>query len=232
MSRRALLLFAAMCVIWGIPYLFIRIAVTELPPVELVFARTAGGALILIPIALARGELRGIAARWAPLVAFAALEIGLPWLMVSTAEQRISSSLAGLLVAAVPLVGMVVAPLFGNRERIGATNLTGLLIGVVGVAAIVGLDFRADDAFALIQMAVVVIGYAVAPAILSRFLRGLPSVGVIGAALGLNAIAYLPVAVIQWPHAIPSMAVIGSVAILTLVCTVLGFLLFFALVGE
>src|SRR5437016_3458576 len=232
MSRRALLLFAAMCVIWGIPYLFIRIAVTELPPVELVFARTAGGALILIPIALARGELRGLAARWAPLVAFAALEIGLPWLMVSTAEQRISSSLAGLLVAAVPLVGIVVAPLFGNRERIGATNLTGLLIGVVGVAAIVGLDFRADDAFALVQMALVVIGYAVAPAILSRFLRGLPSVGVIAAALGLNAIAYLPVAVIQWPHAIPSMAVIGSVAILTLVCTVLGFLLFFALVGE
>ena len=232
MSRRALLLFAAMCVIWGIPYLFIRIAVSELPPVVLVFARTAVGALILIPIALARDELRGLFARWLPLVAFAALEIGLPWLMVSTAEQRISSSLAGLLVAAVPLVGMVVAPLFGNRERIGATNLTGLLIGVVGVAAIVGLDFRADDAFALVQMALVVIGYAVAPAILSRFLRGLPSVGVIAAALGLNAIAYLPLAVIQWPHAIPSMAVIGSVAILTLVCTVLGFLLFFALVGE
>ena len=232
MSRRALLLFAAMCVIWGIPYLFIRISVSELPPVVLVFARTAVGAMILIPIALARDELRGLFARWLPLVAFAALEIGLPWLMVSTAEQRISSSLAGLLVAAVPLVGMVVAPLFGNRERIGATNLTGLLIGVVGVAAIVGLDFRADDAFALIQMALVVIGYAVAPAILSRFLRGLPSVGVIAAALGLNAIAYLPVAVIQWPHAIPSMAVIGSVAILTLVCTVLGFLLFFALVGE
>src|SRR5439155_1342465 len=153
MSRRALLLFAAMCVIWGIPYLFIRIAVTELPPVELVFARTAGGALILIPIALARGELRGLAARWAPLLAFTALEIGIPWLMVSTAEQRISSSLAGLLVAAVPLVGVVVAPLFGNRDRMDAANLTGLLVGMVGVAAIVGFDFHASDALALVQMA-------------------------------------------------------------------------------
>src|SRR5919108_6181834 len=115
MSRRALLLFAAMCVIWGIPYLFIRIAVSELPPAILVFSRTAVGALILVPIAVSRGSLRGLAARWLPLLAFAALEIGIPWLMVSTAEQRISSSLAGLLVAAVPLVGVVVAPLFGNQ---------------------------------------------------------------------------------------------------------------------
>src|SRR5438477_118066 len=213
MSRRALLLFAAMCVIWGIPYLFIRIAVTELPPVELVFARTAGGALILIPIALARGELRGLAARWAPLLAFTALEIGIPWLMVSTAEQRISSSLAGLLVAAVPLVGVVVAPLFGNRDRMDAANLTGLLVGMVGVAAIVGFDFHASDALALVQMALVVAGYAIAPAILNRYLKDLPSVGVIAAALGLAAIAYLPATVLQWPHTIPSLSVIASVGI-------------------
>ena len=232
MSRRALLLFAAMCVIWGIPYLFIRIAVTELPPVELVFARSAGGALILIPIALARGELRGLAARWAPLLAFTALEIGIPWLMVSTAEQRISSSLAGLLVAAVPLVGVMVAPLFGNRDRMDAANLTGLLVGLVGVAAIVGFDFHASDALALVQMALVVAGYAIAPAILNRYLKDLPSVGVIAAALGLAAIAYLPATVLQWPHTFPSLNVIASVVVLTLICTVLGFLLFFALIGE
>jgi drug/metabolite transporter (DMT)-like permease len=232
MSRRALLLFAAMCVIWGIPYLFIRIAVSELPPVILVFARTASGALVLLPIALARGELRGVAARWLPLLAFAALEIGIPWLMLATAEQRISSSLAGLLIAAVPLVGVVAAPIFGNRDRMDALNLFGLLLGLAGVAAIVGFDFQVSDSLALVQVALVVIGYAVAPAILARYLNGLPSVGVIASALTVCAFAYTPIAILQWPHSVPSAGVLGSVAVLTVICTVLGFLIFFALVGE
>jgi drug/metabolite transporter (DMT)-like permease len=232
MSRRALLLFAAMCLIWGIPYLFIRIAVSEVSPEVLVFARTGAGALILLPIAIARGELRGVAARWLPFLGFAALEIGLPWLMLSSAEQRISSSLAGLLIAAVPLVGVVVAPLFGNRDRMDGLNLSGLLIGLLGVAAIVGFDFHVSDWVALVQMALVVIGYAVGPAILNRYLKELPSVGVTAAALAVCAVAYLPLAILRWPHSVPSASVLGSVAVLALVCTVLGFLLFFALIGE
>src|SRR5689334_23917033 len=221
MSRRGLLLFAAMCVIWGIPYLFIRIAVSELPPVILVFARTAAGALVLLPIALARGEVRGIAARWLPFLAFAGIEIGIPWLMLSSAEQRISSSLAGLLIAAVPLVGVVAAPIFGNRDRMDTLNLLGLLLGLVGVIAIVGTDFHVSDSLALVQMAVVVVCYAVGPAILNRYLKGLPSVGVTASALTVCAIAYTPLAVLQWPHSVPSAAVIGSVAVLALICTVL-----------
>ena len=113
-----------------------------------------------------------------------------------------------------------------------AANLTGLLVGMVGVAAIVGFDFHASDALALVQMALVVAGYAIAPAILNRYLKDLPSVGVIAAALGLAAIAYLPATVLQWPHTFPSLNVIASVVVLTLICTVLGFLLFFALIGE
>src|SRR5258708_16464220 len=217
-----------MCVIWGIPYLFIRIAVSKLPSVIMVFARTAAGALVLLPIALARGEIRGVAARWLPLLAFAALEIGMPWLMLSTAEQRISSSLAGLLIAAVPLVGVVVAPLFGNRDRMDAWNMFGLLLGLVGVAAIVGFDFHVSDSVALVQIALVVIGYAVAPAILARYLNGLPSVGVIASSLTLCAVAYLPPAILQWPHSVPSAWVLASVAVLAVGCTVCGCLLFFA----
>jgi drug/metabolite transporter (DMT)-like permease len=232
MSRRALLLFAAMCVIWGIPYLFIRIAVSELSPVILVFARTAAGALVLLPIALARGEIRGVAARWLPFLAFAACEIGVPWLMLSSAEERISSSLAGLLIAAVPLVGVVAAPIFGNRDRMDARNLFGLFLGLVGVIAIVGTDFHVSDSLALAQMAVVVICYAVGPAILTRYLKGLPSVGVTASALTVCAIAYTPLAILQWPQTVPSAGVMGSVAVLALICTVLGFLVFFALIDE
>jgi drug/metabolite transporter (DMT)-like permease len=232
MPRRALFLFVAMCVIWGIPYLFIRIAVSELPPVVLVFARTAVGAVVLLPIALARGQVRPLLRLWVPLVAFAAIEIGIPWLMLSNAEQHISSSLAGLLISAVPLVTWVAAVAFGRREQIGPVNVAGLLLGLVGVAAIVGLDLRASDAVSFLEMAAVVIGYSVAPVILSRFLMGLPPVGVTAAALTLCAIAYAPAAELQWPASLPSPGVIAAVAVLAVVCTALAFLLFFALIGE
>jgi drug/metabolite transporter (DMT)-like permease len=232
MSRRALVLFVAMCVIWGIPYLFIRIAVNELSPVVLVFARTAVGALVLLPIALVRGEVRPLFRLWIPLVAFAAIEIGVPWLMLSSAEQHISSSLAGLLISAVPLVTWLAAVIFGRREQIGPVNIAGLLLGLAGVAAIVGFDLRASDALAFGEMALVVVGYAVAPVILSRFLIGLPPVGVTAAALTLCAVAYAPAAALQWPGSVPSFSVVVAVAVLAVICTALAFLLFFALIGE
>src|SRR6266852_5015730 len=125
MTRRGLLLFVAMCVIWGIPYLFIRIAVHELTPATLVFLRTAIAAIVLLPIAIRRGGFRNLFDKWRPLAMFALIEIGVPWLSISTAEKQISSSLAGLLISAVPLVGVLIAPLFGNRERIGSVNLAG-----------------------------------------------------------------------------------------------------------
>jgi len=170
MSRNGLALFVAMSVIWGIPYFLIRIAVSEISPATLVFARTAAGALILMPIVLARGGLRAIGGKWLPLLAFAVVEIGGPWFFLSSAEQHISSSLAGLLVSSVPLVGIIVAPLFGNRERISPVGIVGLVVGLCGVAAIVGLDLGVLDAAAFLQMALVAIGYAVGPSPIHRWL--------------------------------------------------------------
>ena len=121
MTRRALVLFGLMSLIWGIPYLFIRVAVAEVSPATLVFARSAIAAVILLPIALLRGGLRPVLQRWRWVVAFAAAEIGLPWVLLASAEQRVTSSLAGLLVAGVPLVGTVVAAagrLFWIRGRL------------------------------------------------------------------------------------------------------------------
>jgi drug/metabolite transporter (DMT)-like permease len=232
MTRRGLLLFVAMCLIWGIPYLFIRIAVSELAPVTLVFLRAAVAALVLMPIAVRRGGFRDLFDKWLPLVMFALVEIGIPWLSISTAEQHISSSLAGLLISAVPLVGVMIAPLFGNRERIGAVNLAGLLLGFVGVAAIVGLDLRATGWVPLVEVALVVVCYATGPAILSRYLSSLPAVSVNAAALTLCAVAYAPLAAFQWPRSIPSIDVLAAVAVLALVCSALAFVLFFALIAE
>src|SRR2546421_6077184 len=232
MTRRGLLLFVAMCVIWGIPYLFIRVAVSELTPATLVFLRAGIAALILVPIAIRRGELRPVLARWRPLIAFAAIEVGIPWLLLSSAEQKISSSLTGLLISAVPLVAFVIALVVGNRDRMGLAGVGGLLLGIVGVAAIVGFDLRATSTVALVEIALVVVGYALGPAILARYLSDLPSVGVIASSLALCAVAYAPVAVIQWPGSVPTPGVLASVAVLAIVCTALAFLVFFALIAE
>lgn len=232
MSRRGLLLFAAMCVIWGIPYLFIRIAVGEISPAVLVFTRTGLAALILLPIAFTRGGLGVIGNRWPWLVAFAAVEIAAPWFFLSSAEQHITSALAGLLISAVPLVSLVVAVVFGNKQQMGLINLVGLLLGLVGVAFIAGFDLHGSGATALLEMAVVVVGYALGPAILSRYLTAIPAVTVNGVALALCCIAYAPIAAVQWPHVVPHWPVLASVVVLAVVCTALAFLLFFALIAE
>ena len=246
-TRRGLLLFAAMCVIWGIPYLLIRVAVGEISPATLVFLRTFLALLILLPFALRRGGWRDLVARWPALLLFSAVEVGGPWFFLSSAEQHISSALAGLLISAVPLVGVVIATAGGNREHLGLTSVSGLLLGVAvvvgpapiagplgvaGVGLIVGLDLRATDLGALIEVGLVVIGYAAGPAVLTRYLAGVPSLTVNSAVLALCAIAYAPAAALTWPSSVPSPQVFGAVGVLAVVCTAIAFLLFFALIAE
>jgi drug/metabolite transporter (DMT)-like permease len=231
-TRCGLVLFGLMSLIWGIPYLFIRVAVAEISPATLVFARTGIAALILVPIALLRTDYRSVLARWRWVVAFAVIEMGVPWVLLGTAEQQIPSSLAGLLVAGVPLVATVIAVGTGGRDRIGATGVVGLLIGLTGVAAIVGVNLGSSNTAALLAMAVVVVGYAVGPAILARRLTGLSTVAVMALSLSLCALAYAPIAVLQRPAAVPSPNVLGAVAVLGLVCTAAAFLLFWALINE
>jgi drug/metabolite transporter (DMT)-like permease len=231
MSRRGWLLFATMGVIWGIPYLMIKVAVGGLEPATLVFFRTALAALLLLPLAATRGQLRPLLPYWRPVLAFAAIEVAIPWLLLNTAEQRLSSSLAGLLIAGVPLVGALLA-WFTGGERLGPVRLLGLLVGLAGVAALVGLDLHFGDAWAVLEIAAVAVGYAVGPFILARYLSGPPGVGVIAASLGLTALAYLPFAAFQLPAHWPSGSVVGAVLVLSLVCTAAAFLLFFALIAE
>src|SRR3954452_25281520 len=181
MTRRGVALFAAMCVIWGIPYLMIRVAVRELAPVTLVFLRTAIGALLLTPVAAYRRELRPLVPPWRPLLAYTAIEVAIPWVLLARAETKLSSSLTGLLVAAVPLVGALIVTLTGERERLGGRRWLGLLVGIAGVAALVGLNLGQVDVVALVEIGLVAVGYAVGPIILSRSLSELPANGVVTA---------------------------------------------------
>jgi drug/metabolite transporter (DMT)-like permease len=232
LSRRGALLFAAMCVIWGIPYLMIRVAVRELAPVTLVFLRTGLAALLLVPLAARRRELRPLVARWRPLLAYTAIEVALPWLLLSRAETKLTSSLTGLLIAAVPLVGALIVSLSGERERLGGRRWLGLLVGLGGVAAIVGLDLGHVNAVALVEIALVAVCYAVGPIILARHLKGVPALGVVAASLALSAIAYAPLAALRWPGSMPSAHVVESVVGLAVVCSAAAFLIFFALIAE
>jgi drug/metabolite transporter (DMT)-like permease len=234
MTRRAALLFIALGVAWGIPYLLIKVAVDELSPAELVLARTVLAALILLPIAVAKGAVRPALAHWRWLAVFALVEIAVPWVFLGSAETRLPSSTTGLLIAAVPLAGVLVAVLTGRAESMSATAWLGIALGIAGVAALVGLDVGGSDLGAVAEVAVVVVGYAIGPAILARALRGLPGLGVMALALSLTAVIYLPVVLVSdgLPSAVPSGEVVLSVLLLATVCTAAAFLLLFALVGE
>jgi drug/metabolite transporter (DMT)-like permease len=232
-SRRGILLFAAMCVIWGVPYLMIRVAVRELAPVTLVFGRTMIGALLLVPVAIVRRtEVRALAARWRPLLAYTAIEVAIPWVLLARAETKLSSSLTGLLIAGVPLVGAIVVTLTGERQRQGSRRWIGLLIGIAGVSAIVGLDLGAVSGLAVGQIALVAICYAVGPIILSRYLSELPALDVVAASLLVSALAYAPLAAWRWPSSLPAGKVLLSVVGLAVICTAIAFLVFFALIAE
>ena len=232
MTRRGLALFGAMCVIWGIPYLLIRVAVRDLSPATLVLARTSIAALLLLPIAAFRHELRPIVRHWSAVLAFAGVEIAVPWVLLGAAEQEISSSLTALLIAGVPLIGAVIARTTGERERLGLQSLLGLLVGLVGVATIVGLNLEGAGALPILEVGLVAVCYAVGPAILQRRLAELPALGVIAASLAVTAVVYLPIAAFSFPQEMPSEKVIWSVLGLAVVCTAIAFLLFFALIAE
>ncbi len=232
MSARGYVLFAAMALIWGIPYLFIKVAVAELSPATLVLTRTALGAALLLPLAAVRGDLQSLVPRWRTVLVYTAVEVGAPWFLLSDAERHLSSSLAGLLIAGVPLVGVVLAWRTGGDDRPAARGIVGLAIGLVGVALVVGLDVAADDLNAVGEVGLVVLGYATGAMIIARWLRGAPTTGVVSASLALTALAYLPFGLAQWPRATPSLSAIGAVAVLGVVCTALAFLVFFALIRE
>jgi drug/metabolite transporter (DMT)-like permease len=230
-TRRGLFLFAAMCLIWGVPYLLIRVAVDEISPALLVLLRTGIAALLLLPLAAMRDELRPLRPLWVPVLAFAAIEIAIPWVLLGAAEQHVSSSLAALVIAGVPLVGAVIAATTGTRDRLEPVNLAGLLVGLAGVALIVGVNVG-GGIVPLLELGAVAVCYAVGPAILQRWLAGAPALGVIAASLAVTAVAYVPIAAFSLPSALPSAEATASVLALAVVCTAVAFVAFFALIAE
>lgn len=234
MTRQAWLLFAAMSVIWGIPYLFIKIAVVELSPAAVAGGRTLLAAVILLPLAARQGALRPGLRLWPWAVAFGVVEMAIPWVLLGQAETRVSSGFAGLMLATVPIVATVLALTRREPGAVSGVRLLGLATGVVGVAVLVGLDSIAGhvDLVSVLELLGVAVCYAVGPVIAARRLSDVPSMGVIALAVTVVAVMYLPFTVAGVAAGLPSTDVLLSVAGLGLICTALAFVLFFRLVAA
>lgn len=233
MTRRGWLLFAAMSFIWGVPYLLIKEAVDTISPAMVVAGRTTIGALILLPIAAARGAMAPALRRWRWVLAFAAIEIAGPFMLLSHAEQTLPSGLTGLLVATVPLFGAVVAFASGDRTALSRTRLAGLVIGIVGVALIVS-GSSGDGSVtgvAVAEVLVVAVLYSLAPFIVSGRLAGVPGIGSAAIALAAAAVVYLPIGFLT-QDGTPTSRSIGATVLLGVVCSALAFVVFFRLIHE
>lgn len=220
-----------MSVIWGLPYLLIRVAVRQLDPGVLVFARTLPAALLLAPLVVARRQLSSIVHHLGWICLFGVVEFGVPWYLMSTSERHITSSLTSLIICAVPLFSVVIQRLRRHGEHISRRRLVGLGVGGVGVLALVGLGLHGGSAEWIGLMLVVALGYSVGPVILATRLHHLPSVPVVTGATFVVALGWMPWSIAHWPAHV-SGETWASVATLSIVCTAGAFLIFNELVKE
>jgi len=234
MTARGWFLFSLMGVVWGIPYLLIKVAVdAPLSPSMVVFTRCALGAALLLPFAIRQGGLPAtVRTHWRPMLAFACIEIIGPWWTLTDAERHLSSSTAGLLIAGVPIVGVALARFFGETERLGVRRVVGLGLGLAGVGVLTVPHLTGGDARSLAEVLVTVIGYATAPLIAARYLKAVPTLQLIAPCLALAALVYAPAAAMTWPSTMPSASVLTALATLGVVCTAVAFVAFLELIKE
>lgn len=234
MTPRAWWLFAVSSGVWGVPYLFIRIALDAgVPPGFIAWARVALGAALLLPVALRRGALHGLWQRGWAIAAYAACEIAVPFTLIAIGERYISSSMTAILIAAMPLCVALLSVRLSPADRPTGLRLVGLVIGFGGVVALLGVDVagRPGELLGAALVLVATLGYAAAPIIVSRRLADLDPLGPVAASLTLSAVALLPAVFASPPHAIPASA-LWAIAVLGVVCTALGLVVFFQLIAE
>jgi len=234
MSARAWLAFGALGIIWGLPYLFIKLAVRELSPFDVAWGRITLAALILLPIAWRRGALRDLGTHKAAVFTFAMVEFAIPFSAISMGERWISSSVTAILIATVPLIIAIISRFFGVHERLGPLRLVGLIVGFGGVIALVGFGALSGPlAWAGVACVMVgPVGYSIGPLIIQRYLHSVDSVGPVAGSLSIASLVLLVPAMLTLPPRMPSLVAISSIAILGLVCTALSMLLMFHLVKN
>jgi drug/metabolite transporter (DMT)-like permease len=234
LSWRAWAAFWALCVIWGIPYFLIKLAVAEVAPLAVAFGRVALGACILLPLAWRRGALRPARRHVWPLIAFAFVEFAIPFAAISLGEQWISSSLTGILIATVPLCVVLLSRSFGVHEPLRLKRVIGLGLGFLGVVTLLGFGSVSGVLgwVGVACMLVAALGYAIGPLIIQRYLSEIDSIGPVAVSLLIAAIMLLIPALAAMPSRWPSPTAIASVVVLGVLCTAVAMLLMFYLVNH
>ena len=235
MTARAWLLFAAVSVVWGVPYFFIKVAVEAgVPPAFVAWSRVALGAAVLLPLAWRRGALRGLAGRWPAVVAYTACEVAVPFLLIAAGEQHIASSLAAILIASMPLMVALLSLRLSPEDRPTGLRLVGLVIGFGGVVALLGVGVagRPGELLGAVLVLVATLGYATAPIIVNRRLADLDPLGPIAASLAMATLLLAPAVLVSPPDEVPPGDALAALAVLGVVCTALGLVLFFRLIVE
>jgi drug/metabolite transporter (DMT)-like permease len=234
-NARAWTAFGAVATLWGIPYLFIKIAVDDgIPPAFLAWARVSMAAVLLLGLSWRAGLLPSLRGRWRWLFVYAVLEISIPFPLIAFGETHVASSLAAILVATVPLIIALLAIRFDPSERVAGSRLVGLFIGLAGVVALVGIDVSgsAGELLGAVSVLVACVGYAAGPMVLKRHLSDLDPRVMMGGSLLLAALVLTPAAAIAPPSSSPSAGGIVSVFVLGIFCTAAAFVFFGVLIGE
>ena len=234
MSWRASITFAVLCVIWGVPYFFIKLALIDLSPACIAWGRITLAAAILLPIAWKRGVLVPAMRHKGAVIAFAIAELVIPFFLIAFGEQWLTSSFSGILVATVPLTVVLIAPLFGVHERLSMRRMAGLALGFSGVVVLLGLDTGHGPMLWLGvgAMMIAVAGYAIGPLIVQRYLSGVDELGALACSLLIASLVLLPFAIATAPEQMPANLSLISVGVLGVVCTALALLLYFYLIHE
>jgi drug/metabolite transporter (DMT)-like permease len=238
MSRKGLILFLIAGTAWGLPYLFIRVAVEDFSTWTIVFARVLIGAAVLIPIAINRKVLKPALKAWPYVLAYAVIEMVFPWFLITEAERVINSGLAGLLVATVPFFGLLIG-LFYQKDKSLAhpKTLAGLVIGFTGVTLLVGIDALSGH-ISLPHVGMIILaalGYSVAPVIVATRIPKVSAVAVNGLAMAIVAIVYAIPAALSLPAEIagnPPLESWLSILGLGVICSAVAFVAFFQLIRE
>ncbi len=231
MSRRGWTLFVLMSLLWGLPYLLIRIAVGSMSVPFLVSARGLLGAAMLLPFVDFGRHGALLRRRWRPIVVLALLEMVAPWTLLAHAETRLNSSTTGLLIATAPLVASLIAVATPGGERLCRIRVLGLATGFAGVAILAGPRLR-GDAVAIAEVLATAVCWAVAPLIVTQRLHDVPAVALTATCVAVSGLTTLPLAVTRAPAELPSLTALAALAGLAGVCTALAFVAFFALVRE
>jgi drug/metabolite transporter (DMT)-like permease len=237
MSRKALWLFLAAGLAWGIPYFFIRIAVEDFSTYSIVLFRVMIGAAVLVPLALKQGALMLALKHWPWILAFALVEMAGPWWLITESGRHLPSGLIGLLIATVPFFAVLLASFMGDKSVWHPKTIAGLLMGFAGVVALVGIDSFSGLIDPLWVGAVILasVGYAIAPAMIAHKIGFVPTAGVISLSMVIVGIIYAIPAAVSLPAEIaagPALQSWAALLILGVVCSAVAFILFFALIKE